>query len=393
MRALAIAVIAAALEACWPSAHPRGRIDLRLEADDASRIDTAIRGAGTRLRELVRPDGRFIYEYRVATGVETGDYNIVRHAGAIYALAMFERTAPDPRTRAAIAAASRYLISASVRPVARSADTSAVYSIDAPGEAVLGATGLGVVALLAADQLAPRTIDPAMLRALGNFLIYMQRPDGSFFSAYTADGGRNGERDSLYYPGEAILALARLHAWDHDPRWHDAALGGLRYLARARAGSSDVPSDNWALVATAELLRQRGVDDADRTLLVHHAEQIVETNLRTQIVDPQSPIFGGYTDDGRTTPSSTHLEGLLAASTFVQRDDLRASIDAGIHLLLASQLPDGAIPGSDRRRLVRIDFIQHALSAFIRYRELESRSWDCDPPRRGTGRGSARPAS
>jgi hypothetical protein len=86
----------------------------------------------------VRPDGRFIYEYRVATGVETGDYNIVRHG--------------------------------------------AVYSIDAPGEAVLGATGLGVVALLAADQLAPRTIDPAMLRALGNFLIYMQRSDAAIMA-------------------------------------------------------------------------------------------------------------------------------------------------------------------------------------------------------------------
>src|SRR6185503_18126721 len=147
-----------------------------------------------------------------------------------------------------------------------------------PGEvsddAVLGATGLGVVALLAADGLEPGAIPASTLRALGRFLVFMQRPDGSFNSTYNASTGPTNRFDSLYYPGEAILALAQLAAWDHEARWRDAAMRGIRYLATSRAGQSDVPSDNWALVATQELLEQGSADDRDRELLLRHAAKI-----------------------------------------------------------------------------------------------------------------------
>lgn len=367
-----VVVVAVALAAaCATELHP----DPVVATDDAGRLDAAIHAAGEKLRSLAQPDGSFVYEYRVRDGRTIAGYNIVRHAGAIYALAMFEHIAPDARTRDAITRASRYLLGA-VRPIASHGELSAVFGMASPGElsddAVLGATGLGVVALLAADGLEPGTIAAPTLRALGRFLVFMQRPDGSFHSTYTATTGPTNRFESLYYPGEAILALARLAAWDHDPRWRDAALRGIRFLASSRAGQSDVPSDNWALVATQDLLEHGGVDDRDRELLLHHAAQIAAVNTSTQNTDPRSPLFGCYSDDGRTTPSSTHLEGLLAAAAVLPRDALVPSIDAGIHFLLASQLPDGAMPADQRRKTVRIDYIQHALSAFIRYRELEA---------------------
>jgi hypothetical protein len=373
MRSIA-ALTAVALAACATAGPPHLALapDPRLAADDAARIDAAIAAAGAKLRDLVQPDGHFVYEYRVADGRDTGDYNIVRHAGAIYALAMWEARSPDPRTRAAIASAAGYLVAHALQPI--SADTRAVFSIDAEdgtagADAALGAAGLGLVALIAAEQLAPDSIGAPALRALGNFIVLMQRDDGSFFSTYERDGGRSNRFDSLYYPGEAILALTRLSAFDHDPRWHDAALKGLLHLAAARAQAAEVPSDNWALVATAELLAQ-GVSAEARARLLHHAAQIASVNLEPQVTDRAAPFFGCYGDDGRTTPSATHLEGLLAAASYLPRTDLRPSIDAGIHFLLESQLGDGALPGDQHRKTVRIDFIQHALSAFIRYRAL-----------------------
>jgi hypothetical protein len=350
--------------------------DPAVAGDDASRLDAAIRASGERLRALARPDGSFLYEYRVRDGEPIAGYNIVRHAGAIYALAMFEQVAPDPRTRETIARTTKFLLGA-IRPLASPAETSAIYGMTAPGEladdAVLGATGLGLVALIAADALDPGAVSGDTLRALGNFLVFMQNPDGSFHSTYTVESGPSNRFDSLYYPGEAILALAQLAARDRDPRWHDAALRGIRYLATSRANGRDVPSDNWAVVATEELLRQGGLDAADRDLLARHAAQIAAVNTSTQNADPKSALFGCYTDDGRTTPSSTHLEGLLAAASILPRETLEPSIDAGIHFLLASMLPDGAMPADQRKRTVRIDYIQHALSAFIRYRAFEAR--------------------
>jgi len=364
-------VVAVALAACAAELHP----DPVIATDDAARLDAAIHAAGEKLRSLAQPDGSFVYEYRVRDGRAIAGYNIVRHAGAIYALAMFEHVAPDARTRDAIARASHYLLGA-VRPIAAHGEISAVFGMAWPGEvsddAVLGATGLGVVALLAADGLEPGAIPASTLRALGRFLVFMQRPDGSFNSTYNASTGPTNRFDSLYYPGEAILALAQLAAWDHEARWRDAAMRGIRYLATSRAGQSDVPSDNWALVATQELLEQGSADDRDRELLLRHAAQIAAVNTSTQNTDPKSALFGCYSDDGRTTPSSTHLEGLLAAAAVLPRDALMPSIDAGIHFLLVSQLPDGAMPADQRRKTVRIDYIQHALSAFIRYRALEA---------------------
>ncbi|HEY1810894.1 MAG TPA: hypothetical protein VGG74_00970 [Kofleriaceae bacterium] len=364
---VAIALVACASSELRPSPPPAR------PARAETRLDVAIRTAAEKLRSLAQPDGSFLYEYRVRDGREIGGYNIVRHAGAIYALAMYEHVSPDARTRDVIARASHYLLDA-VKPLASPAGTSAVFSMPSPGEldddAVLGGTALGVVALISADSLAPESIPAATLRALGNFIVYMQRADGSFFSTYTPGEGVTNRFDSLYYPGEAILALARLAAWDktHDPRWHDAAMRGIRFLATSRAKATDLPSDNWALVATEELIGQGGVAAGDRELLVRHAEQIVAVNTSTQIADPKNPLYGCFTDDGRTTPSSTHLEGLLAAAAVVPREHVAASIAAGIQFLLASQMPDGAMPADQRRKTVRIDFIQHALSAFIRYR-------------------------
>ena len=367
MRLLLIAMLA--ISCVPPPPPPSGPVQI----ENVARLDAAIHRAGTKLRELARSDGLFTYEYRVASGKSTGEYNIVRHAGAIYALAQFEQVDPDPATRDVIARTSDYLVKHAVRSVTD--QVSAIFSMAAPGalevDASLGATGLGVVALISADTLEPGSIPDDTLRALGNFLVYMQRPDGSFYSTWLQDGGRTAKFDSLYYPGEAILGLALLATHVHDDRYRDAALKGLRFLAVARQTSRDVPSDNWALVATEQLIGP--LAGADRVLLMHHADQIATVNLSTQILDSHSPIFGCYTDDGRTTPSSTHLEGLLAAASYLPRTDLRASIDAGIHFLIASQLADGAMPADQQQKLVRIDYIQHALSAFIRYKAMLAR--------------------
>lgn len=336
---------------------------------DPVRLDAAIRGAGDRLRALVQPDGSFIYAYHVRDGRSAGGYNIVRHAGAIYALAMFEQLWPDPRTRAAIARARDYLLRA-IRPAGEGA--SAVFRMDAPGvvedDTVLGATGLGLVALLAADALEPGSVPIETLRSLGRFILYMQRADGSFASTYAPDAGRTDRFDSLYYPGEAILALVELAARDRDPAWHEAALRGMRFLAHSRERGRDVPADNWALVATQALFARGDLGAADRELFARHAALIAGADLAGQVLDPASAIYGCFTHDGRTTPSATRLEGLLAASALLPAERIATPIAAGIGFLLASQLADGALPGDQHRLTVRIDYIQHALSALIRYR-------------------------
>jgi hypothetical protein len=377
-----------------------------LMSANVNRLDHAIISAAQVLRNSILPSGQFVYRHKLSQGLEiSGSYNIVRHAGAIYSLVMFESDFPSPENRAAIANTSRFLISSSMRPVESESGKhlAAIFSMpelthkDKLFEASLGGSALGLVALLGAEKVDAKTISLEQLRSLARFIVSMQLPNGSFYSKYIPGQGRDEKFQSLYYPGEAILSLIMMYQRDPDPAWLSAALSGMRYLALVRKAALDVPSDNWALVATEELVRSGQLAESDRAVFMQHALQVARRNTGDQIHDTNSALYGCFTADGRTTPTATHLEGLLAAATYLpanlmtgdQADQIMTSIDSGIQFLLDSQQTsgpyEGAIPMANLNALaklqkepiknasvVRIDYVQHALSAFLRYRHIAS---------------------
>ena len=66
------------------------------------------------------------------------------------------------------------------------------------------------MALVRARSLLPRLVSVTTLREIGNFILFMQREDGSFRSKYCERHKFAHDFDSLYYPGEAILGLVGL---------------------------------------------------------------------------------------------------------------------------------------------------------------------------------------
>jgi len=188
---------------------------------------------------------------------------------------------------------------------------------------------------------------------------------------------------SLYYPGEAALGFIALYEADHSHEWLTAAGKALGYLAKSRAGLSIVPADHWALIATAKLLPycEDGGCGVSREELIRHAVQVCESILRDQFKGSASVVLDGAFDPaGRTTPAATRLEGLLAAMEFLPKGELRdrieSAIQRGISFLLRAQVTSGseagAMPGAILSREhdsseVRIDYVQHALCAWLRY--------------------------
>ncbi|MEE9128539.1 MAG: hypothetical protein V3T84_00855 [Phycisphaerales bacterium] len=352
-----------------------------------------------------KPDGQFTYRVNLdPTIIPKLKYNVLRHAGAMYALAVFHQRRPDEKVRDAVVRAGRFLRDRCISPVAEAENMNAVWSRpEMTGAkkllgAKLGGAGLGLVALVNLEAIATESTPIEQLRQLGRFVVYMQKADGSFYSKYIpAKGGRRDAWTSLYYPGEATLGLLMLYELDESPVWIGAAANALGYLARSREGDSEVPADHWALLATAKLL---AVDDrcdtpVARDPIVAHAIQICESILRQQVWTADDPLLiGGFSDDGRTTPTATRLEGLLAALTFLsqqQQQDLRERITSSVHeamsFLVRSQVRQGEFAGAiprayrqwpaddprsarsfNRRATeVRIDYVQHAMSAMIQY--------------------------
>jgi Domain of Unknown Function with PDB structure (DUF3857)/Transglutaminase-like superfamily len=357
-------------------------------------VSRAIALATGYLEHACGPDGRFAYKVDVRSGRESSSYDIIRHAGAMYALAMVNRSHPDPEAAAALIRAAKFLrenyIGPGPRPGHQVVWSQPVVELskDQPPKprerhAELGGTGLGLVALAAAREVDPNSVPLDQLQALGRFALFLQRDDGSFVHKYRAESGPVPNWESLYYPGEAALGFIALYEADHSREWLMAAGKGLSYLAKSRAGLATVPADHWALIATAKLLpycedRGCGVSQEE---LVRHAVQVCESILRDQFKGSAAvALDGAFDSTGGTAAAATRLEGLLAALEFVPKGELRDRIEAasgrGIAFLLRAQVvsgrEEGGMPGSTLTRVldsaqIRIDYVQHALCAWLRY--------------------------
>jgi len=199
----------------------------------------------------------------------------------------------------------------------------------------------------------------------------------------------------LRYPGEAALGLVSLYEIDPSTEWLATAGKALTYLARSRAQARELPPDHWALIATAKFLPyyDRSACPASREELGAHAVRICDRFLREQITAARDVrLDGGFDAGGRTTPAAIRLEGLLAALEFLPKDNsgLRARIEKavqrGVVFLMRAQIPSGPYAGGVPKSVlktasvpsqadphaseVRVDYVQHALSAWLRYQEL-----------------------
>ena len=85
--------------------------------------------------------------------------------------------------------------------------------LDVDGKGKLGALGLALLALtrkLEADS-TPEDREHAL--RIGRQIVAMQQPDGAFDSYLPIRGDEKAGSVSLYYPGEAMLGLARAANW------------------------------------------------------------------------------------------------------------------------------------------------------------------------------------
>ncbi|NIP39769.1 MAG: hypothetical protein GWO07_16075 [Candidatus Dadabacteria bacterium] len=260
----------------------------------------------------------------------------------------------------------------------------------------MGGAGLELVALLSIEKFRPGFTPLSDLRKLGRFIVYMQKADGRFYSNYIPSEGAMLDRwTSLYYTCEATLGLLMLYEKDKSKLWADSAYKALKHIAQKNHKTIQV--DHWYLIATEKMLSLNNYDLTARqkNLLVSHAAGMCEKIIQEQIISHRYPEFrGGFSQDGRITPSSIRLEGLLAASSFLPKQyrelmGIDSVIQRVMNFLQDAQIKDGQHEGAYTRALkkiegdsdyinrfnkrvteIRIDYVQHVLSAMIGYKNL-----------------------
>ena len=340
-------------------------------------------------------NGRFVYRTNVYPWIsffgKGKKYNCTRHAGVLYAMYLCERYLKNYSLKEKRYLASEYLIKNYIKEI--SPDMYAVISNPKEenlqvSEAKLGSTGLALCSL---SNLYPEgKIDLKILQGLGDFIIYMQKSDGSFYSKYIVPEKLKSDKFvSLYYPGEAALGLLFLNEVDPDKKWTTAAQKALLYLANFRKDPRYKGNfDHWALIATKKLFEtpNNGLNDDEKQLLQTSVENMTYAVLDKQVTDKNSPYRGSFVDNIQLGSIATIMEGLTAAYYVTNDRKLKAEIKKALKLgtgfLSRYQVKEGTLKGGipanaywnspDRiiAKIIRIDNVQHALSAWILYKQI-----------------------
>jgi hypothetical protein len=250
--------------------------------------------AAAYLRDAQLESGLFRYEYDFLEGRWSRKDNIVRQAGAAFALAFYHQQRRHEPTRQAVARVLAALAALSI-PHGK----GLLVSQDGSQEkARAGATALALAAAVLSG------VESAPVAAWRDGLLALQRADGRFARTPV------DERPSGYYDGEIWLALALLAG-------EEAAAAPAEALQRADQG----------------LMRSYGTE-ADTAF--YHWGQLAAATRYAATGDPRFVAFAaGQTDSfltsARPKPSTIHnscyaLEGLAAAYALVATDQRLAPL-------------------------------------------------------------------
>ncbi len=341
------------------------------------------------LARSVRADGSFVYQYESGLNRESADYNFVRHAGTLWSMLDLLADENEPSLanllRSAIDRAARFLCG-TIEPYGKG------LVVNEFGTAKLGGNGLALVALAEYYRLAPSPELLEQMRGLARWIVASQNDEGEYAShKIDLETGVVSRFVSDYYPGEAILGLMRLYAIDPDEAWMGSAVAASRWLIHVRDKGKELAElehDHWLLYGLNEVYRV----EQDNDFLVH-TRLLVEAIVTTQLGSARGPAAvhpdwrGGWYEPPRTTPVACRVEGLMAAVKLLgdfgepeETKPLLTAVENALKFMLQNQLwkeklmflPDperarGGFHSDFKNWHVRIDFVQHSISALIAY--------------------------
>ncbi|MGE0494085.1 MAG: hypothetical protein AB7S38_33050 [Vulcanimicrobiota bacterium] len=340
-------------------------------------LEAARRGGDYLLRGL-SPEGRFAYCYHPTRDRFSTDYNMLRHAGAVYALLELYQETRQPEYLEGARRGLEFMMYS----VEESRKFNSTRVLVDDGSVKLGGNALAILALARYVDVTGERRWLAEMEDLAEWMVRNQSPDGRFrVHKENYPAGEDSGFRSEYYPGEALVALVNLHRLDPDERWLKAARRAARYQIRRARREKRPPHDHWLMIGLEQLYRI-DPDPSYRDYAFDLSEMIM-TSQKTAQARPDWD--GGFYTPPRSTPTDIRLEGLNAAwALAVQAGDgkrierLRSSVERGLAFSsLCEVTPERAAllvrpdycRGGVMRGLadpeIRIDYVQHHISALL----------------------------
>jgi len=368
--------------------HPEGRVVrlFRLRRQDVRATRTSVREAITDaadyLLRIQQENGRFGYFYNAAKDRLVKGESYIRQAGTACALlevyALTGKKAYLDGARRAL----RWLAGL----CKQNRQHNFVYIKEPRGVVTLGSTSVFLWALATHRSITGSTEFDGLAAKAARFLLFMQREDGSFNTFYDDATGVADYREAKYYPGEATLALATAAKAFGNEGYLKAALRAYRALTkRCERKRRKDPYHIDGLMKAASRLSDY-LEGSELEVIYEMADTLV----RAQDALAESPYidYRGSFSVKHGYPSGVSdaalCEGLAAAyeiavSQQLERAEkfadalkrqavfhLRHRVDSvNGHFLPNLERANGAFTSSLVHLTVRIDGVQHTISALI----------------------------
>lgn len=217
-------------------------------------VDKASQFLITRLKE----DGQFRYANFPAFNKESSLYNIIHHANAVYALTEAYALTKHPDLLYTIERALTYIIeNAVIKREINGSDCAFVIDEnekDNEREIKLGALAFTLLALINYTKVTENEQFLPYIVPLANGIQHFQQRDGSFVHVLHEDTTVKEPFRIVFYEGQAVLSLIRLHELTENRQWLMIAGRSLNYFVKqnyARHG------DPWLNMAINEMARIR----------------------------------------------------------------------------------------------------------------------------------------
>jgi len=349
-----------------------------------SSMQKSLKLAAKYLANSCSDTGRFNYRVSAKAGITyKPTYNMVRHCGAVYALMKANQTLVDPNITKACEGSISFVTDKAISVLNSQRHCTAVWSSPQlemshePISAKLGASSLALLAILTDKSNYSKHIHA--IRGLTNFILKMQKTDGSFATAYIPIlRFPYVTTPSISYPSQALLALTKLYSINKNSLILHNILRGLLHIVISQKNMGSNVADYWGLLAIANIIecyQEPDKPSVSKQALMTHALRITE-NIMAAI---PSESRGNLTTDGKTVNTALAVESLMSIMPYINsqhsslRNKIGDNIKRGVDYLLSSQIDSGAFIGgilkchpehSDKNKHeVRIDYVAQTLNA------------------------------
>ncbi len=329
-------------------------------------------------------DGSLPYYYNPSSDTYASDNNAIRQLITIQGLFAIARDENDAITLDVAQRAEKKVL----HDTYRSTSAGYAYIADYSGRVPLGATALAILMLREHGNNTPSAVE----KNLAEYILRMQRPDGSF---QTFLESATSTEDEQFYSGEALTAIARMNAIHADSRFEEVLSKGYDYY-RAKLGKDFMPQyAPWHMQAYS-IAYEKSHDERYAEYVFWLADGLIQTMLKHDVrarpdevgrfFNPEYPQWG----PPHSASTSIYVEGLTYAHMLAKErgESARAQkykdaiLQGTRSLLLLQWTPESAYYVAAPDRVVgsfkisitdnrgRIDQTGHTANAFARVKEI-----------------------